>query len=799
MLTCLRLLTALLFFLALICAIDEVHAADKAAASDLFENNVRPLLMRHCIECHGPAKQESGLRLDSHEHLLQGGDRGAALVPGKPTESLLLTAIQHAGDLEMPPKEARLADEEIAPLVRWIEQGSPWPRGVTLARDTLKLRGGPITDEERAFWSFQPLAEVKPPAVKDKSWPNGDVDRFVLAKLEQAGMVPAADADKRTLLRRVTFDLTGLPPTSEEVQVFLADDSPEAFAKVVDRLLASSAYGERWGRHWLDLVRYADTAGETADFPVREAYKYRDYVIASFNADKPYDAFIREQVAGDLLAAEFAQQHGDDWDDASLARYEELVTATGYLAISRRFGFDPQNYQHLTIQDTIDTLGQSFLGLSIGCARCHDHKFDPINRQDYYALYGMFDSTRYAFPGSEERKAPSDFLSALPPKVAAERQGIFDAKVEQLKKEIKAGGDQKAENEAELSMLQTSGPYEVLYAVSDAKPHDVPIQLRGEPQNLGEVAPRRWLEILGGDPLDSPENGSGRRQLADWLTQVNNPMTARVMVNRIWQHHFGEGLVRTANDFGRRGQQPTHSELLDWLATRFIESGWSNKEMHRLIVNSRTYRMACRENPEYAQRDPKNEFLWQFTRRRLSAEEIRDALLYVGGTLDRSPAGPHPFPPTTAWNFTQHQPFDAIYASSHRSIYLMTSRLKRHPFLALFDGADPNATTPQRRTSTVPTQALFLMNSPLVHEQSAALAKKLAQADANDAGRIQQAWMRTLSRPASDVEVNRALEFLENYRRQLEAEQVAGEQRETSAWAALCRTLMTRNEFLFVE
>jgi hypothetical protein len=791
-----RTLLAIAIFVLLGSSASRCAAAEPAV--DLFENSIRPLLTKHCIECHGAAKQESGLRVDSHAALLTGGDRGAAVVPGKPAESLLLDAVKHVDDLEMPPETDPLPAEAIDSIAKWIEQGAAWPSGVSLSDSAIKLRSGAITDEERAFWSFQPLAAAQPPQVKNTAWSAGDIDRFVLAKLEAADMRPAPPAEKRALLRRVTFDLTGLPPTPEEVQNFLADESPEALAKVVDRLLASQSYGERWGRHWLDVARYADTAGETADYPVREAYRYRDYVIAAFNSDKPYDQFIREQIAGDIYASELAQANGSNWNDESLARYEELVAATGFIASSRRFGFDPQNYHHLTIQDTIDTTCQAVLGLSVGCARCHDHKFDPVNREDYYALYGIFASTRYAFPGSEEVKRPRDFPAAVPPTIAAEKQAKFDTRVNELKTLIAANDAQKATYEAELASLELAGAYPVLYSVVEAQPHDERIQRRGEPANLAEVAPRRWLEILGKNALAAP-NTSGRRELADWMTSPKNPLTARVMVNRIWQQHFGQGLVRTPSDFGVRGQLPTHPELLDWLAARFIESGWSMKAMHRLILLSRAYQIACVDSAAYHERDPENKLLWTFNRRRLSAEEIRDALLFVGGGLDRSPAGPHPFPPVNSWGYTQHGPFADIYPTNRRSVYLMTPRLKRHPYLALFDGADPNAGTATRLISTVPTQALFLMNSTLVHEQSAALGQKLASDNAEESVRLQTAWRTALARDASEKEIADAAAFLAAYREKLTEAGVPPEQREAAAWSALVRTLIVRNEFLFVE
>ncbi len=380
------------------------HAAQPTAEETaFFEKQVRPLLAASCYQCHGPKKQESGLRLDSRATMVHGGDRGPAIVPGAPDKSLVIEAVQQQGELKMPPK-SKLKESDVAILSTWIKEGAPWPGGAAV----ISTRSGGPSPQERKFWSFQPVVAPALPKVRNTAWLKSPVDAFILAKQEAVGIAPVKPADKRTLIRRATFDLIGLPPTPDEVAEFLADHSPDAFAKVVDRLLASPAYGERWGRHWLDVVRYADTAGETADYPVPEAYKYRNYVINSFNADKPYDEFLREQIAGDILAAAGPPQ-----------RYAERVTATGFIAISRRFGFDPENYQHLTIQDTIDTLGQSMLGLTIGCARCHDHKFDPISSRDYYALYGIFSSTVYSCTGSEETKRPHEMVPAVPPAEAA--------------------------------------------------------------------------------------------------------------------------------------------------------------------------------------------------------------------------------------------------------------------------------------------------------------------------------------------------------------------------------------------
>jgi hypothetical protein len=787
--------TALLAALALGVPAAPAGAADPGPDGvAFFENQVRPLLVKSCSECHGPTRQRASLRLDSREAVLRGGDSGPAAVPGKPSESLLVRAVGPDGPVHMPPK-GKLKDEQVTVLKRWVEMGVPFPPGSA----AVAVRGGGVTEADKDFWSFRPITLPAIPAVRDASWPLTEIDRYILAKLEARGIKPAPPAGKRTLIRRATYDLTGLPPTPEEVDSFVHDDSPDAFARAVERLLASPAYGERWGRHWLDVVRYADTAGETADYPAPLAYRYRDWVIDAFNSDLPYDEFVREQIAGDLLALHIPRE-----------RYAACVTATGFVAISRRFGYDPENYQHLTIQDTIDTTGQAFLGLTLGCARCHDHKFDPVTRADYYALYGIFDSTRYAFPGSEQHQRPYDLVPLISPDEAKALEARRDAERAALEAEIKKlEADQKTkeprtvdkplgEKRARLEALKKQELYPMAFAVCEGKPHDVRIHKRGEPADLGELAPRRFLEVLGGDRLPAGA-GSGRLELARWLTRPENPLTARVMVNRVWEYHFGVGLVATPNDFGTRGKPPSHPELLDYLAARFREEGWSVKALHRRIMLSRVYQESSRVDAQAAALDPENVLLGHARRSRLDAESLRDSLLALSGRLDRSPAGPHPFPPPEQWHFSQHAPFATVYPSDRRSVYLMTQRLRRHPFLALFDGADTNATTPQRNLTTVPTQALFLMNDPFVHEQAAGFASRLLAARPDEAGRVALAYRMALGRPPTAEESAEAAAFLSRYRRQLQDEHAAAAAVEPQCWGALARTLFARNAFLFVD
>ena len=1224
-----------------------------------FENKIRPVLAETCFQCHGDTKQGGGLKVDSRQALLQGGDSGAAVIPGNPDGSLLILAIERHADVSaMPPdQDQALRPDQIADFRKWIQDGAVWPAA------TAKF-------ESRLHWAFQPIQSPECPQVQRRDWCRTPIDNFILSDFERRNLSPAPEADRRTLIRRVTFDLTGLPPSPDEVRGFLEDQAPNAFEKVVDRLLSSPAYGEKWGRHWLDVVRYADTAGETADYPVPVAWRYRNYVIDAFNRDMPYDQFLKEQIAGDILARQ-----------TSSDRYAEQVVATGFLAVSRRFGFDSENYHHLTIQDSIDAVGQSVMGLSLGCARCHDHKFDPISAEDYYALYGIFDSSRYAFPGSEQkqrvramasleapenselqwreynqrvaqlsrelsslnRPVPSAILRSLNdmdgdfelqaaasggsngvlvppwhyeglvsvtadaqspyqnvyprgrfgvsipsiqtawrvyqavhladpgstartprflnldfrtgsepgsgfhrmtvgdcnganvisvrihatevfletpgathslgkitpnqwhnlqlrlssdsasvsgslgmpgavaaiPEIALQRPwngdlqwvelGVdsdesgprsslafdnfsvgtrpFDAVTTELPstepdssaltaeainerlrtlsgidgdfelqqaesppsspwnpgpnsvvklqkasqspyenhyaagglgihlpnraeydgfgltlpktdpdasgvlytafdfrcadatrggsgswrfyvghgpgnsaalefffngaeffrrsgaaidsvaslqtghwyqvqvqlntqtrtytgvlhngdKEISFGGevasgwdgaidylfidsyghvggvrpaldadnfvfratplnsfgdrvgdvasvDQRRSEvlqlrsqlaalqgraealENELRMLLENGPGQLAYAMAEGTPHDVRIQQRGEPTQPGDSVPRGFIRVLGQPELPEGTRGSGRLELANWLTRPDHPLTARVMVNRIWQYHFGRGLVSTPNDFGVRGQAPSHPELLDYLATEFRNSGWSVKSMHRLLLLSATWQQSSLDDGSGSPSPAEENRFRGFARRRLSAEEIRDAILAVAGELDRTPGESHPFPSPVSWGYSQHGPFSAVYDTNRRSVYLMTQRLKRHPFLALFDGADPNSSTALRAGTTVPTQALFFLNDPLIHTAAKNWADRLHQTSLSLPEQIQLAWSTALNREPDAQELQDALAFLTEYNAQ--TGQTATKDQQLAAFSALLRTLIGSNEFLHVD
>ena len=1009
---------------------DQTASAEELAH---FERAVRPVLIDACGRCHGAKKQESGLRVDARDALLRGGHSGPAFVPGKPADSLLIQVVRHEHETKMPP-DGKLTQSQVAALERWVRAGAPWPAAAAAANP---VRGGALTDDERRFWSFQPLQPVSLPESTD-SQALDPIDRFIAAARSAHGVAPVGQASRRVLLRRATLDMLGLPPTPEQLAEFDADDAPDALARVVDRLLASPRYGERFGRHWLDVVRYADTAGDGADYPVREAYLYRNYVIQAWNADKPFADFVREQVAGDALADEAAAQ-GRIAPDL----YREQVIATGFLAVSKRFGYNINTeFQHLDIADSIEGLGRSLLGLSIGCARCHDHKYDPVNMADYYSLYGILASSQYAFPGGEEHKRPHNLAPLVPPAEQARRQtarqqqlAALDADIQRLAREraaiaaqlpsepltveatlesqtldqplqppffqagpnrvladaqspfthltprggrgarLEAGApndgirlerkpgfsaaatprvyfsvdfrsrsdaaaapgahrfylgqgaiaslaweasltadaihlrhgaewerlatlepmrwynlqleidaaaktysgrlgqpgewvefrdkslapgwngtidtffndgvgrvagarpscdldnlvlqahplpdrsmadplppDRLTELQTRLAKLDAEAAeakgrretaaaeplFEYAYAVVEGKPINARIQKRGEPDRLGDEAPRRYLEVLGGEPVARPDSHSGRRDLADWIVRTDRPLAWRVIANRLWQWHFGAGMVRTSSDFGTRGDPPTHPELLEHLTTRLINNGGSLKRLQRDLALSFAYRLSSDNSSPIAaanlEIDPANRWLWRFSRRPLDAESIRDGMLELAGDLDRSMPGPHPFPPVDKWTFTIHYPFHAEFDSAHRSVYLMVQRARKHPYLSLFDGADPNLSTSERMMTTTPTQALYLLNASFVHDRSLSLARRLLNEHQTLEARTAWCVAAATGREANPADFAAAREFLSTYGRR------SGVPVDSpAAWAAYARALLVSNGCLFVD
>ncbi|MCF7963383.1 MAG: PSD1 and planctomycete cytochrome C domain-containing protein [Pirellula sp.] len=730
--------------------------ASKATDDDetFFETRIRPVLASSCIECHGPKKASGGLRLDSQEGVNKGGDSGLAIEPGNPHTSLLVRAVRRDADAEikMPP-EKPLSEQAVEDLTRWIEAGAKWPASLT----------APIPSDRR-HWAFEPLKPVELP--EDPTlWATQPIDRLIAVAQRENGLKPVPPASKLSLLRRAYFDLIGLPPTPEQIDAFLKDNSPNAFADVVDELLSSPRYGERWARHWLDLVRYADTAGDNSDYPIPQAYLYRDYVIDAFNADVPYDRFLHEQLAGDLIAK-----------DAPESEYARLVIATGFIAQSKRIGTRELEDMHLIIEDTLSTLGPAIMGLSIRCARCHDHKFDPLTMEDYYGMYGFFASTQYPFAGAEEVRKQTKFASLISPKQMREKQASQD-------------------KEDPLAGIPTA------YAVGELKPVDVPIQTNGNPHTSSGVTARRGIpKILDADPLAIPSGASGRLELAHWLTNKGNFLTARVMANRIWQNHFGKSIVPTPSDYGFRGSPPTHPELLDWLANALIESGWSIKSLHRSIMLSNTYQLSTDGDAKNFQVDSGNIHYWRFDRRRLDAESLRDTLLMLGGSLNLSRPGPHPFPEPSKWRYTAHHQFnDVCYPSDHRSVYLMVQRLHAHPYLSLFNGADPSLSTPIRDSSTVSMQALYLLNSAFVHQKANGFANSLLNALNVSQDRIESAYLHVFGRRPTDDEVAKCTAFIDRYVQSLEAEGVPIDRREVEAWSSLVRALFAANEFFYVD
>ncbi|MFQ5730480.1 MAG: DUF1553 domain-containing protein [Planctomycetaceae bacterium] len=1030
---------------------------------EFFEKKVRPILVKRCFDCHAGDSVESKLHLDSRGGMLRGGLRGAAIVPGKPEKSLLILAIRHNEELKMPAK-SKLPAAERKILTEWVKRGAVWPNSKPVAPPTkTKTKNGPLfTAEERAFWAFQRPRRPAVPPVRNSAWARSPIDNFVLRELEQAGLSPAPAAGKRTLIRRVTFDLIGLPPTPAAVAAFLADDSPDAFAKVVDRLLASPQYGERWGRHWLDVARYADSNGLDENLSYANAWRYRDYVVAAFNGDKPYDRFVREQLAGDLMPPAKG-------GDAS-----EGLVATGFLTLGPKMlaEDDPRKMQMDIIDEQIDTLGKAFLGLWLGCARCHDHKFDPIRTADYYALAGIFKSTKtmenfkvvarwnerpLATPDalkrqkqfdrriaaakrrieqlatqstqtvlSEARKHAGLYLRAAlrrrrldallktvkpignaaskpvpgaiiveaerfargnvlkdttnygkgigvilnkgplpnvaeydvsvktaghyqlelryaaaaarpmmlfvngvlvksdaagnatgswhPDKQTWEIQGFFRLKagkntirleragpfphVDKLliapltpaqrkrlgndsvrpgdgyrpqpvfvrqwadylertqtdpqlllaawrrhlargkprKPNAKTPADPKLaafrkllddpkgpfavskgiesafpaktiaalkRQRAELAALAKTKPkLPVAMAVSEGTPEDLRVHIRGSYLTLGEKVPRRFPRIIAGDTQPGiPGKQSGRLQLANWLADTSNPLTSRVMVNRLWRWHFGAGLVRTPDNFGRLGERPTNQPLLDWLAVEFVRRRWSIKAMHRVILLSSAYQMSTAYNAKAAKGDPQNRLLWRMDRRRLDAEALRDAILAVSGRLDGRMGGSilavknRAYVTSTGSNLNPK-----TFRNDRRSVYLPVIRSALYDVFQTFDFAEPSVANGNRVATTVAPQALLLMNSRLMTEHSRALAGRLLrQTQLSDRQRIGRLFALVYSRRPTKTEVGRLLSFLSNYERQAKNKETKPDVARQNAWQALCRVLLASHEFVYVE
>ena len=814
-------------------------APPSAEGIEFFEKSVRPVLVANCSGCHSAtaSKVRGGLRVDSLESLLAGGDSGPAIVPGDPDASLLVKAIRYRDpDTEMPPK-GKLPEEAIKAIERWVAMGAPHPDSVEAPAgsppaSTIDLERG------RGFWAYKPPVRTEPPATKDAAWPAGPVDRFILAGLEAAGLRPQPDADRSTLARRVSFGLTGLPPSPEELELFLKDRAPDAYERFVDRLLASPDFGERWGRHWLDVARYAESSGKESNILYPHAWRYRDYVIDSFASDKPFDEFLREQIAGDLLPA------ADDDE-----RAEHLV-ATGYLAIGPK-GHNTRGKQQFRadlVDEQIDAIGQGLLATTIACARCHDHKFDPIPQRDYYAMAGIFLSTETAYgtyqvPGNDHPSAvlqlpagadvpngPSmpgplrravlgqrerasedkEMLAELRQKARDARRpgsGVTLTAQEQarLVRARSADGRERASGDLLARFAEDGTATErnrLAMGVREMpRPTDARLLARGELTSPGESVPRGFPQVLGAGDAPRIRSGSGRRELADWIASRGNPLTARVWANRVWLHVFGRPIVATPDNFGASGAQPSHPELLDWLAVEFMEGGWSTKRLVRTLVLSRTYRMGSDADRTAMEKDPDNRLLWRMPSRRLEAEAIRDAMLQAAGTLERKrPVGS----PVNYFEGSDRLPVVTNLIGADRpvrSVYLPVLRDHVDEMLDVFDFAEPAFVSGDRDETSVPTQALFMMNDERVLAASTAMARRVMAGAESEADRVRLAFAIALGRAPSASESSAARKFL----REFGGGATAGRPRrdrapaEQAAWAALCQGLFQSAEFRTVD
>ncbi|MCO8121133.1 PSD1 and planctomycete cytochrome C domain-containing protein [Stieleria sp. TO1_6] len=813
-------------------------SASDAQQIRFFENKIRPLLAEHCYECHGADAQESELRVDRLDSMLQGGLAGPALVPGKPSSSLLVTAVGYRDNtLQMPP-DYRLSQQQINDLQTWVSQGAHHPASDSIS----SVRSSSEVDYQqgREHWSFRPVQTPQPPTVNfsQAAGPQSSdsplsaalvanpIDAFVAQRLESKGLQRSPPAEKRVLLRRVTFDLTGLPPTASEIDDFLQDSSEAAFETVVDRLLASSAYGERWGRHWLDVARYADSNGLDENVAHGNAWRYRDYVIDAFNQDKPYDQFIVEQLAGDLL---------DSGDDFQL-RHQRLI-ATGFLVLGPKVlaEKDETKMEMDIIDEQIDTVGRSILGLTLGCARCHTHKFDPVSHSDYYGLAGIFKSTQTMDSYATVAKWHENYVETPAESVAFEQHSAAlkakqqqidqlvaeateklssefrDLKLDQRESHFDDSTKQTLDHQrSELKALQDSVPERPsAMGVQEGQVTDVPIHLRGSHLTLGELVPRSFPKVLvSAQPPSIANDESGRLQFARWLTDGKHPLTARVMVNRIWHGHFGRGLVSTVDNFGIQGTPPTHPLLLDWLASRFVSDGWSVKAMHRLILMSHTYQQNSQFNAEAHQRDPNNQLYWRFNLQRLDAEAIRDGILAVSGRLDRTSGGKTLELENRSYVFNHTSEDKSTYASTRRSIYVPIIRNHLFDMFRLFDYNDASVLTGNRPTSTIATQALFLMNSPFVVQQSEQLAKRLLERHSNSRERLVDLFQTVYGRLPTPQEAQLAQQFVEDVPTNNASSDASDANPRVNdsvddhllrAWQMLCQAHITSSEFLYIR
>lgn len=810
------------------------EAQDNAVDRELFDQQVLPILQTHCFECHGGGEQIRGeFVMTDRDGLLKGGETGPAFDRDQPLHSLIWQAVNY-DSLEMPPKE-KLPEADLQVLKMWLEKGAPFFGDFGNKGAKKATKSPEVNDETKKFWSFVPVQSISPPTVKNEAWIANEVDRFILSKLESKNLVPNQPARREALLRRAYYDLTGLPPSPDEVTDFLNDSSPEAFEKVIDRLLDSPQYGEKWGRHWLDLVRYAETNSYERDGEKPHIWRYRDYVIDSFNRDKPFPEFIREQLAG------------DEFENAT----PEQFIATGYYRLGKWDDepADPEQALYDDLDDILATTSQVFLGLTINCARCHEHKIDPIPQEDYYRMLGFFRNVRRFGVRSAESVAEASIRSIASPenlklheeKIAAHRAKIDELTkwLEQIEERVKPDFEsvehEEFKHEAnrvmlvkrrvpklltdaefeeyrdkfkERNQLRRSRPSGLDSALvvkeNGSQAPDTYFLSRGNPHAPTKKVEPGFISVLSPpEPVihsaSSGESSGRRTALAQWIGSAENPLTARVLANRIWQYHFGRGIVRTASDFGFQGSPPTHPELLDWLAKRLVDGGWKLKPMHKLIMLSNAYQMSSENVAEKVTLDPTNDLFWRFDPRRLTAEELRDSILAVNGSLNLEMSGPGIYTdipqevlagqsqPGNGWGKSPRE------QQCRRSIYIHVKRSLIDPFVEVFDAADTDTSCPVRFVTTQPTQALALINSSFVNKEAEVFANLLrAKSKGDTREKVTLALSLVMQRKPSELEIENGFKFIQK----LQTEHNLSEEK---ALQQFCLLALNLNEFAFLD
>jgi cytochrome c553 len=818
-------------------ATDPVETAHAGISSDqlnFFEKHIRPVLVESCYQCHSESqKVKGGLTMDTKEGVLLGGESGhPGVTPGSIAESPLYEAITWRNeDMQMPPKQ-KLPDDVIANFKKWIEMGAPDPREASVSNASASRRGIDM-DEGRKHWSFQKPVKHAPPSVKTEGWAKSEIDFFILAGMEAKGLHPVRDADRPTLIRRIAFDLTGLPPTPDEVKAFVADQSPQAVERVVDMYLDSERFGERWARHWLDVARYGESSGKEVNVLYPHAWRYRDYVIESFKKDKPYDQFLKEQIAGDLMKFENKRDQA------------EKIVATGFLAVGSK-GHNQRDRRQFAmdlVDEQIDAMSQSMLGLTLACARCHDHKFDPVTQRDYYALagiflssetlYGTYSQLQNANPGTLiEIDRAADQVSALAKLSSTEvallkkRYAEADEAATKIREEVRSqamasrdgqnaanflrvrsSADRADSMKADLDLFHEDGtPRTLAMGVLDRRtPVDSPLLVRGDLKQPGEVVPRGLVEVLCAkdEPRNiSPESGSGRLDLAYWIASKDNPLTARVMANRVWLKLMGSAIVSTPDNFGTMGQKPTHPELLDHLAVSFMEKGWSVKKLIREIMLSRAYQAGSTHDAESYAVDPDNKFHWRMSQRRLDAEAIRDAMLSVAGVIDFYPVDGSPVARAGEGRNGLIELFRDVNSTpqTQRSIYLPIVRDQTPEFLAVFDFPDASLVNGDRETTNVPSQSLFLMNNGQVQALADGFAKRIAAFEGGPQERLSYAYQLAFGREPTAQEKQAISNFWTRFPQEAaKNKSIPKDTMQGMALSAFCQGLFASAEFRYLN